>query len=196
VADEGAFAVAYGNRDTQFYPELEWRTQVDAMSAIANSRITLFSHTKLKPGQSGTDNFGQPVTYWQSLWYALGSFLLGKQDAPNNAYFYFSGDGATYASFWWHDEYIMIDLGKAVAPYTVSPIGGVNIYSREFQKGYVYVNPSDHTGGSVTVSLPPGCTCRERTHESLYTPSSQLPVVTSIRLSAHNAAIVLKTAAS
>jgi hypothetical protein len=196
VADEGAFAVAYGNRDTLFYSEPEWRSQVDAMSAIANSRITLFSHTKLKPGQSGTDNFGQPVTYWQSLWYALGSFLLGKQDAPNDAYFYFSGDGATYASFWWHDEYIMIDLGKAVAPYTVSPIGGVNIYSREFQKGYVYVNPSDHTGGSVTVSLPPGCTCRERTHENLYTPSSQLPVVTSIRLSAHNAAIVLKTAAS
>jgi hypothetical protein len=129
VADEGAFAVGWGDKSwaTQFYPESEWRSQVDAMGAIANSKLAVFSHTKLNPGESGTDNFGQPVTYWQTLWYALGSFLLGKHDTPNNAYFQFAGNGPTYSSLSWQDEYSMIALGKALGPYKVTAIGGVNV---------------------------------------------------------------------
>ena len=125
-------------------------------------------------GESGTDNVGQPVRYWQTLWYALGSFLLGKHDTPNNAYFQFAGNGPTYSSLSWQDEYSMIALGKALGPYKVTAIGGVNVYSREFERGFVYVNPSDRALGSVSVALPPACTCRRRTHDNLYATASLL----------------------
>jgi hypothetical protein len=192
AGEEGAFAVTWGplHWSTQFYPEPEWKLQLETLAAIRNSKVAVFAHTKLDKPDSGSDNWNQPVTFWQSLWYALGSFLLGKQDSPNNAYFYFAGKGGSHNEIWYFDEYDLIDLGKAVAPYTATVISGSNIYWREFEKGYVYVNP---TTGTVWVTLPTSCTsCRQRTHQNLYTPASQLPVVTSIQLNAHHAAIVLK----
>ena len=64
--------------------------------------------------------------------------------------FMFNG-GSGYNQIWWYDEYDHMDLGKAVGPYTVATIGGVNIYSREFEKGYVYVNPTPVNAASVTL---------------------------------------------
>lgn len=191
VADEGAFAVQWGpvNWSTQFYPKSEWDLQLQTMASVTNSKVAIFSHTKLQPTQIGVDNWNQPVSYWQTLWYALGSFLLGKNDTLNNAYFYFAGNNGSYNEIWWHDEYDFIDLGKALGSYTVTVINGTEVYWREFEKGYVYVNP---TINNVSVTLPANCTCRQRTHENLYTPSSQLPAVSSIQINGHRAAIVLK----
>lgn len=194
VGEEGGFAVAWGpaNWSTQFYPEDEWRNQLETLAAIRNSKVAVFSHTKLQPDpgfDSGVDNWGQPVTFWQTLWFALGSFLLGKNDSPNNAYFFFSGAWASADRLWYFDEYDMLDLGRAMGAYTVTTAGGADVYWREFEKGYVYVNP---TLNGATVSTPPGCTCRQRTHEDLTTPSSLLPVVTSVQLGAHSATILLK----
>jgi chitodextrinase len=189
MADEGAFAVAFGPWSTQFFPEGNWKNQVDVMGAIKNSKVAMFSHTQLQEGQSGTDNWGQPVTYWQTLWYALGSFLLGKNDALNNAYFGFFGNNASYNKIWWYDEYDKIDLGKALGSYTVTTVGGVNVYSREFEKGYVLVNPTPNSAASVTLPQP----VQQLTHDNLLSLLSSLPIVTAIPLSAHNAAILLKT---
>jgi len=195
VADEGAFAVSSGpaNWATQFVAESQWRSQIDTLHAVKNSKVAIFSHTKLQqspPGDTGLDNWNQPVTYWQSFWYAFGSFQLAKNDSPNNAYFAFFGNSESADRIWYADEYDFIDLGKAVGPYAVTTIGSTNIYWREFEKGYVYVNP---TINAVSVPLASTCTCRQRTHDNLYTPASQLPVVTNIQLNGHNAAIVLKT---
>src|SRR6266513_1635117 len=93
----GAFAVMWGPSDVQFFPESDWKRQLDTMTAIRNSKVAMLSHTRLwqVPGMdTGTDNWGRPVTYWQTLWYSLGSFLLGKN---GNAYFMFhdSGGGRT-----------------------------------------------------------------------------------------------------
>ncbi len=198
LLEEGAFAVMWGVRDVQFYPEEDWKRQVDTMAAIGNSDVAMISHTKLLEGQAGTDNWGQPVTFWQTLWYSLGSFLLTKNDQLNNSYFMFNG-GSGYDRIWWYDEYETIYLGKSVGPYAVTPIdtsnGPVNVYWREFEKGYVYVNPTPNDVASVT--LPPACQaipnpCRQRTHDNLPSPPGDLPAVTSIPLSAHNAAIVVK----
>ncbi len=198
LLEEGAFAVMWGIGDTQFYPEAEWKLQVDTMAAIRNSSVAMMSHTKLPEGGTGTDNWGRPVTYWQTLWYSLGSFLLTKNDQLNNAYFMFNG-GSGYDRIWWYDEYDVIYLGRSVGPYTVTSIdtsnGPVNVYWREFEKGYVYVNPALSDVASVT--LPPACQaipnpCRQRTHDNLLSPPSGLPPVTAIPLSSHNAAIVLK----
>src|SRR5215471_8565305 len=189
MADEGAFAVAFGPWATQFFPEANWKLQVDVMGAITNSKVAMFSHTQLSEGQSGTDNWGQTVTYWQTLWYAMGSFLLGKNDTLNNSYFGFFGNNASYNKIWWYPEYDNIDLGASVGPYTVTSIGGVNVYSREFQKGYVLVNPTANNVASV--ALPQSV--RQLTHNNLASTLSSIPVVAAIPLSAHNAAILVKT---
>ncbi len=162
LLEEGAFAVQWGSANTQFYTESEWKRQVDIMGAIRNSKVAMLSHTKLLEGQSGTDNFGKSVTYWQTLWYSLGSFLLGKNDQLNNAHFMFSG-GSGYNKIWWHDEYDKIDLGKAIGPYAVRTIGSAKVYWREFEKGYVYVNPSAFDAPSV--SLPQAS--KRLTHDNL-----------------------------
>jgi len=45
----------------------------------------------------------------------------------------------------------MIYLGKSVGPYAVTPMGTsngpVNVYWREFEKGYVYVNTDSQQCG-------------------------------------------------
>src|SRR5260221_101917 len=198
VLEEGAFAVMWGVGDVQFYQESDWKRQVDTMAAIRNSSVAMISHTKLFEGQAGTDNWGQPVTFWQTLWYSMGSFLLTKNDQLNNAYFMFNG-GSGYDKIWWYDEYDMIHLGGSVGPYAVTPIdtssGPINVYWREFEKGYVYVNPTPSNVASVT--LPQACQatpnpCRQLTHDNLLSPPRDLPAVTAIPLSSHNAAIILK----
>ena len=188
VAEEGAFAIMWGTNATRFPPESSWKSQVDTLSQIQHSKVAIFSHTVLAEGQSGTDNWGKPVTFVQSLWYALGSFLLGKNDLLNNAYFGFTS-GTNYNNIQWFNEYDKIDLGKAVAPYTVTTIGSVNVYWREFEKGYVYVNPTATDVGSVTLPQP----LQQLTGANLLSPISSIPSVTSIALNGHNAAILLKT---
>src|SRR5262249_27913823 len=188
MADEGAFAVAFGSSSTQFFPEPAWKNQVDILGSIKNSKIAMFSHTQLGEGQSGTDNWGKTVTYWQTLWYAIGSFLLGQNDTLNNAYFGFFGNNASYNKIWWYPEYDQIDLGKALGSYSVTAVGGVNVYSREFERGYVLVNPTAKNVASV--NLPQQA--RRLTHDNLLSSLGSIPVVIAIPLSAHNAAILVK----
>ena len=188
LAEEAAFAVTFGPWATQFIPEAGWKSQVDVMGAIKNSKVAMFSSTALGEGQSGTDNWGQPVTYWQTLWYALGSFLLGKNDTLNNAYFGFFGNGASYNRIWWYDEYDKIDLGKALGSYTTKKLDGANVYQREFERGYVLVNPTSDNVESIT--LPQAS--RQLTHDNLLSPLESIPIVNAIALHGHNAAILLK----
>ncbi len=191
VLEEGAFAVGWGSGAVQFYPESQWKRQVDTLHAISNSKVAALSHTKLLEGQSGVDNFGKPVTYWQALWYSLGSFLLTKNDALGNAYFMFRG-GSGYNKIWWHDEYDHIDLGKAVGPYTVTRIGSANVYWREFEKGYVYVNPT--TKNAASVPLPQAS--RPLTRTNMSSAPDSIASVSAIGLNSHRAAILLKVASA
>ena len=183
LLEEGAFAVKWGFH-TQFFAEDVWKRQVDLLASMRNVKAAMLSHTQLQPDQSGWDNWGRPVTFWQTLWYAMGSFLLGKND---NSYFGFTG-GSTYNRVWWFDEYDRIDLGRALGPYTVRQVGGVNVYSREFERGYVYVNP---TATDVPVlTLPrPG---RELLHHRVLFPVTAIGISNWIELRGHNAVIVLK----
>ena len=187
LLEEGAFAVMWGST-VQFYPEADWKNQVDTMAAMKNSKVAMMSHTQLEAGQTGTDNYGKSVSYWQALWYSLGSFAMGKNDTLNNAYFMFNG-GSGYNKIWWFDEYEKIDLGKALGAYTVSSIGGVNVYSREFEKGYVYVNPTPNDVASVTLPQP----SRLLSHDNILLDVNTIAAVSTISLKSHNSAILLKT---
>lgn len=186
VLEEGVFAVEWG-ADVWFFEEVEWRRQLDTMSAVRNSKVAMMSHTKLNEGQSSTDNWGRPVTYWQTLWYSMGSFLLGKNDALDNSYFMFNG-GEGYNKIWWYDEYDRIDLGEAVGPYSVTDIGSGRVYWREFERGYVYVNPTNVDIAAVT--LPQAA--RPLTRANMLTAQDSIPSVSSIALPSHNAAFLLK----
>jgi hypothetical protein len=321
LGEEGAFAVGWGPWAVHFYQESEWKRSIDTMGAIRNSKVAMLSHTQLAEDQVGTDNYGKPVTFWQTLWYSLGSFLLSKNDDLGNAHFMFHGPGA-YSKIWWFEEYDKIDLGKAMittrieqtAPsitYTagwvkdnasrpwsggtaaystaagaqatftftgtsvswngwrgphsgiarvvldgvfvaevdtyktteeirakvfsatglaagshtltievtglknaastntyivvdafdvnpnynvttaVTANGPANIYWREFERGYVYVNPTPHDVASVT--LPQAS--RQLTHDNLNSPRDAIPSVSAISLNGHHAAILLKTLA-
>jgi hypothetical protein len=116
----------------------------------------------------------------------MGSFLLAKYDFQNNAYFNFYGNGAAHNAIWWYDEYEQIDLGRALAPYGVATIESANIYWREFERGYVLVNPTANDVASISLPRP----CRVLGHDNLAPPPGG--AVSAIALGAHQAAILLK----
>jgi uncharacterized repeat protein (TIGR01451 family) len=218
VMEESAFATSWWeNAATAFYSEAEWKRQVDILRNVKHSKIAFLSHTRLSGEEIGVDNFGLPVTRWQTLWYSMSSFLLGKNAQLNNAYFMFHCEPTSQQCDprpVWFDEYDKIDLGEPVGPYTVArvntinEIGGsrqVNVYSREFARGYVYVTPSDpeiftndnwQTWNAhqevAAISLPQAT--KRLTHETLNTPIADLPTVSSIDLPNHHGAILLKVA--
>jgi len=189
VMEEGAFAVSWGDTsDTQFPPENRWKRTVDLLGMIENSRIAYLSHTDLDEAEVGVDNFGKPVTFWQSMYYALGSYLLGKNDLLNNAYFMFVGWSSGYSKIWWYDEYEKIDFGRAMGNYQILDMSGDNIYWREFESGYVYVNPTKNDVNRVV--LPQ--LGKIITHENLFDPLSSIPIVSSFNIPSHHAVFVHK----
>lgn len=188
VMEEGAFAVAYGDKsDVQFYSEEDWKRQVDVVGRLQHSRVALLSHTDLSPEQpAGQDNFGTPVTIWQTLWYSMCSYHLARKDRPNNAYFMFGGK--TFKSLWWFDEYDRIDLGMALGSYQVRSVEETNIYLREFEKGYIMVNPT--LKGVLSVPLPVSCV--QLTHENINTDLNSLTSIDSVDIPAHHGVVLFK----
>jgi hypothetical protein len=189
VGEEGAFAIGWGNADTRFPSEEKWKHSVYFMSRLRKSRQAYFSHTRLRRGGGGTDNYGKPVTFWQSLWYAMCSYLLGKDG--DNSYFFFSsrGDGGYGANDWWFEEYERIDLGRAAGPYRKLRHGDANVYWREFERGYVFVNPTEEED-AAGVPLPGPC--RQLNHENFKKDPGTLAHITRLNLTAHHGTILLK----
>ena len=170
--------------------EDKWKHSVDFLSQLRKSRQAYFSHTKLHRDGTGTDNYGKPVTFWQSLWFAMSSFLLGKDDQLNNAYFFFSSkDGGGYgAKNWWFEEYEQIDLGKAAGPYKIAAHGGANVYWREFAKGYVFVNPTEKDAVRILLPGP----SKELSHDNFRNDPKTLPNIDTLDLPAHHGTVLLK----
>src|SRR5438477_39815 len=90
------------------------------------------------------------------------------------------------------DAYIVVDAFDLNPNYTVTTAetanGPANVYWREFERGYVYVNPSPNDVDSVT--LPQAS--RQLTHDNLNSPRDSIPSVSAISLNSHHAAILLK----
>ncbi len=188
MAEEGAFVHGWSG-DATFYDETKWRMQVDMMTELQNSSITQFSHCGLPIGGSGTDTNGRAVTFWDALWYAMGSFMLGKNDVLDNAYFQFHSEVYGYNIFYWFDEYERIDLGDAVGDYQMTRIGTSNIYWREFRKAYVFVNPSSVDAPVIPLPQP----CKQLTHNTINSDPAGFPDITSISLAPNRAAILVKS---
>ena len=137
MSDEAVFVHGWGSAGATFYDETKWKRQVDIMAAMQHVKLAQFSHVRFTEGGSGTDNFGKSLTYWDALWYAMGSFCLGMNDQLKNSAFFF--ENYTDAQHpYWYDEYDKIDLGSASGAYQMSTIGTSHVYWREFAKGYVF----------------------------------------------------------
>jgi len=92
------------------------------------------------------------------------------------------------------DTYIVVDAFDANSNYNVTTAvtatGPANVYWREFERGYVYVNPSPTTClGDSAAGV------RQLTHDNLNSPRDSIPNVSAISLNSHHAAILLKTLA-
>lgn len=125
--EEGAFAVRWCSCDVQFFPLEDWERQVGLMGRIEHSALMYQSHSKLlSTGPPGRDNFGVSVSFWDVLWYSLGSFHVGKNEGAQTSYFAFSeGD---YNAIPWYDEYTLLDLGDAQGTFSNQTIGGASCF--------------------------------------------------------------------
>ena len=187
--EESGITAKYGNGDIQFYPEAKWKNQIDLYKNMKHTKVCMLSSTDLNIGETGTDNWGKNFSFWDSFYFSLASYLIGKNDTNDNSYFmfHFGGKDYNYTGFYL-DEYDTIDLGNAVDSYKIKSYGGVNIYWREFDAGYVYVNPTQYD--VTNISLPQKC--KQRTHFNLYAPLSDINQILSINLNSHRAAILYK----
>ena len=190
LLEESAFAVKYGNGDIQFYPESRWLNQLNVLSSLENTKACYNASTDLAPGQNGVDQLGESFTFWDAFYYALGSYLLGKNDVHDTAYFQFANSQSSYNTVdLYYNEYDEIDLGRALSTYKIRSFSGKNIYWREFQDGYVYVNPTNSDINSI--SLPEAC--KLITHSNLSANPGNLPIINSINLKSHRAALLYKS---
>ncbi|MFA6100528.1 MAG: putative glycoside hydrolase [Victivallaceae bacterium] len=192
--EEGAFATRWGTGcDVLFYDEVSWKRQVDILSAVHNYKINHVSATKLSAGGSGTDNYGKSVTFYDTLWYALCSYQLGKNEINDNSYFSFPMD-ANYSIQPWYDEFDTgkLNLGYAAGPYQIKVISGNNIYMREFANGYVYVNPAANDVTSIGLRE----TCKQLTHDNFLNDPSTIADVNTVSLPSHRGTILLKSSQS
>lgn len=123
-------------------------------------------------------------TGWKWLWYSLGSYWLGYEPQRQNAYFYFSL--WEYRGSYWFDEYDprYLHLGMPVRSATQLTNG---VWIREFERGWVVVNPTLSPG---SVSVPFG-KARVLEHENFKRPETA-PSVDQLTLAPLQGVILLQ----
>lgn len=189
VLEEGAFVHGWGSASATFYSEEKWRNQVECLRLTRNFAHAYVTHSNLDIGENGTDNFGKPVTFRQTMWFGMCSFLLGKNDVLDNAYFTCGHGEHWVTQLSWYEEYEQIDLGEARGEYRVTEIEGKKVYWREFERGYVYANPAEYD----LSQLPLPEMCKELGHWNFKDDPATISNVETINLKAHHGALLLKS---
>ena len=94
----------------------------------------------------------------------------------------------------WYDELDSdkLNLGRAVGPYRIAPTSGHNIYTREFEKGYVFVNPTKADVATIRLPEP----CKQFTHDNFQYDPATLADVSAIDLASHRGTMLLKATAA
>jgi len=190
--EESAFTLGAGSGcDVSFFAEADWKRQVDVLGAVHHYIIDDLATVSLADGANGTDNYGISINFYDVLWYDLCSYHLGKNDVDDNSYFTFC-PYKNYSSLPWYDELntAYLNLGRAVGPYQIKVISGRNIYMREFNNGYVYVNPTAADVNNIGLRE----TCKQLTHSNFKNDPSTITNVNTISLPARRGTILLKSA--
>lgn len=194
--EEGAFVHPWGTLGRQgnfvFWSETEWLNQVRTMRALKHVRALMNVHgpviTDLSDLRRMDAHDASGNRAWDVLWYAIASFLQGFDDVRQNAYMNFTVWG--YSRFYWFDEFDpqYLHLGKAVGE--MKKITGTvgHVYLREFEDGWVAVNPT--RTDAIGVAVPRG-KARVLDHDT-FKQHSRKPLVDRFDLPSHRGVMLLK----
>lgn len=162
LLEENAFVVHYGANEAQYWLPDRWLRQIDTLRNTSNMNAVFESHTDMLPitdRDTGLDMNGEALTYWSTFWYAMSSYLLGKNEVDGTSYFvfYHYGNEGLDALYLRYPDENDLDIGKAVGEYAAQSISAtdsstISIYKREYEKGWVYVNPTNKD--TVSFTLP------------------------------------------
>jgi hypothetical protein len=191
--EEGAFATPWGAKGQfTFYAEPQWLNQVNAMHHLQHLRALMSVHGM--PDSKATDISKMDVADasgnrgWDMLWFGLASFLQGYDDIRQNGYFGFTVWG--YGSAFYFDEYdpAHLNLGHVIGESHRVEAAAGHCYVREFDSGWVVVNPTNALVQGVPV---PQGQARVLDHYTFEHAQDQ-PLVASFDLPAHRGVVLLK----
>jgi hypothetical protein len=194
--EEGAFVHPWGTLGRQgnfvFHSEEAWLRQVNTLAQLKNVRALMNVHGPvISEAQDlrrmeAADASGRQA--WEILWYALASFLQGYNDRIRNGAMNFTVWG--YSRFYWLDEFDpkYLHLGRAVGAMERWEGTEGHIYAREFEDGWVVVNPTPKDARQIRV---PKGRARLIGHAALKDPDS-VPLVTEFDLPARTGRVLLR----
>jgi hypothetical protein len=194
--EEGAFVHPWGNAGKAgnfvFYTEKEWLNQVESMRKLKHVRALMNVHGPVISGakdfrrMEASDASGRRA--WDVLWFALTSFLQGYDDVRQNAYMNFTLWG--YTQFYWLNEFDphYLHLGAARGESRRVEGQSGHVYLREFDDGWVAVNPTDKPAEGVAI---PAGEAYVVDHDTLEQPTAH-PAVRRFDLAARRGVVLLK----
>ncbi|MBC7288194.1 MAG: hypothetical protein H5T86_09170, partial [Armatimonadetes bacterium] len=188
--EEAGFICPYGG---QSFNTWSWKQVVDGIRGMKRVIVLVNNHGVVESDAQGlarmdsagqSKSHGDTMTGWEALWFAMTSFLLAFDDVRCNAIMSFTVWG--YSEYHWFDEFDprYIHLGRAVGEYFQSG----QIYMREFEDGWVAVNPSQQDASGVAV---PAGRARVINHDNFRNPDAA-PLVGNFDLPKHRGVILLR----
>ncbi len=190
---EAAWMHAWSDEDVQYFDINQWRYSLDTMTSIKNSKTLWQAHTAIEDMNDVgiTTNDGSNPTAVDVLHYALASYMIGMSD---NTYFgmlfgYGDKSRTSYNVARDYEPEFDMAIGAPKGNYDFFESGSATIYRREFDFGYVYVNPTFYD--SQTIDLPEDCKrlTRGNFDESKW---NGVPTTKSLALAKHRGAFFIK----
>jgi hypothetical protein len=184
--DESGFICPYGSGPA-WYKTWDWENKVRGMRALRNTRVLMNAHATVPEGE-GLEKMDLPdpagMTGWDALWFSITSFLMGYDDVARNGYMNFTV--WSYSGYYWFDEFDprYLHLGRAVGEYYRAG----QIYLREFEDGYVAVNPGTQPASGVQAPVP---NVRVLDHAN-FRAAEEVQPVSQFDLPAHRGVILIK----
>jgi len=188
--DEVGFICPYGRGGFNTW---NWERRLKAMWELKNVKVLMNAHVEVESDAKGlkrmevygvSSSHGDRMNGWEALWFAMTSFLLGFDDVRRNGFMNFTIWG--YTEYHWFDEFDprYLHLGRARGRYWREG----RVYFREFDDGWVVVNPSREDAKGVPV---PKGRARVINHYNFKRPDSA-PLVRRFDLPKHRGVILLK----
>jgi len=195
--EEGAFVHPWGTLGRQgnfvFWNETEWLNQVKTMRNLRNIRVLMNVHGPVLSEAQDISRMDEVDASgnraWDVLWYAMTSFLQGFDDQRRNAYMNFTVWG--YSRFFWFKEFDpdFLHLGRALGESGKLEGHDGYVYIREFDDGWVAVNPTK--ADALGVPVPGNVRARVLTHDTFLDVEMQ-PLTERFNLPIHRGVILLK----
>jgi hypothetical protein len=137
-----------------------WTTLPTLLSSLQHTRAYISFQARFSSGanqmaaMNTPDSISGHSTGWHVLWYYMMSFMLGLDDRRVSGFLGFTVQSPSHSPYKepvWFPEYdpANLHLGAALGNYVFNSGGGY--YTREFQDGWVVVNPTQSTLNNLSV---------------------------------------------